>query len=417
MRFGYLGISFKNASLFIRDKVFFTDSRKIDFMQRLQEKGISQSMILSTCNRCEIYYMEEDDSFCDEVVRKEFITYFDEVDLSHYLEEKKGEEALVYLFRVSAGMESQILGEDQILGQVKEALDFSRTIGFAGKELERFVRDAITCAKRIKSELKISDLPRSAVYVGVRQVKDTFGIKGKRVLIIGSGKMAELALKYVYEYDAESVVICSRTESHAKMLVEKYENLSLIPYEKRYEAFSCVDIVITVTASPHLVLNYERAKTNHNMCLLDLAAPRDIDVQFARDGSYQLIDLDHLHVELDENEKERARLLEEGKKMIASDVAETVKWLYSSRVDSTIEPLQKRCQEIEEDCFSYLNRKMELSNREQVLVQKTLHAALRRLLREPILQLKQLEDEKKQEQYMEVVEELFRLNGGSENGN
>lgn len=416
MRFGYLGISFKNASLFIRDKVFFTDSRKIDFMQRLQEKGISQSMVLSTCNRCEIYYIEEEGSSCDEVVRQEFITYFDEVDISHYLEKKRGEEALTYLFRVSAGMESQILGEDQILGQVKEALSVSRAIGCAGKELERFVRDAITCAKRIKSELKISDLPRSAVYVGVRQVRDTFGIEGKRVLIIGSGKMAELALKYVYEYGSESVIICSRTESHARVFVNQYENLSVIPYEKRYEIFSRVDIVISVTASPHLVLRYEKAKTNHTMCLLDLAAPRDIDVQFARDGLYQLIDLDHLHVELAENEKERARLLEEGKKMIASDVAETVKWLCLSRVDSTIEPLQKRCQEIEEDCFSYLNRKMALSNREQVLVQKTLHAALRRLLREPILTLKKLDDKAKQEQYMEVMQELFRLDGGSENG-
>lgn len=414
MRFGYLGISFKNASLFIRDKVFFTDSMKMDFMQRLQEKGILQLMILNTCNRSEVYFLYEDNG--SELVKEEFMACFEEVDVSRYLMEKSGTEALTYLFRVSAGMESQILGEDQILGQVKDALDFSRTMGCTGKELDKLVRDAITCAKRIKSELKTSELPRSATYVGVRQVRDSFGIEGRQVLIIGSGKMAELVLKYVQEYGAGTVTVCSRTESHAKRLSAIYEGLFVIPYEERYEAFSQADIVISVTASPHLVLRHEKARATHKMCLLDLAAPRDIDVKFGGDRNYELIDLDHLNVAIEENEQERKRLFEKGNERIKEDVTETVEWFQARRVDNTIEPLQRRCQEIEEDCFSYLNRKLTLSGREKVLVKKTLHAALHRLIREPVLVLKKLENETKQDEYIKMVEHLFQLNGENKDG-
>lgn len=114
-----------------------------------------------------------------------------------------GEEAVNYLFRVAAGLESQVLGEDQILGQLKDAYEFSKTMGYSGKELNRVVQDALACAKNMKTELKISEIPLSISYVGIKKLEAVCPIHGKNVLIVGSGQTAALALRYVYAYGAE----------------------------------------------------------------------------------------------------------------------------------------------------------------------------------------------------------------------
>ena len=134
-------------------KQLFTDSKKIDFLQKLDKIGIDQCMILSTCNRSEIYYFYDEKTHPG-LVKKEYIDTFNDKKLEKYLIEYNGYNALEYLFRVAAGMESQVIGEDQILGQVKDALVFSRTMGYSKKELNKVVRDAITCAKRIKLNLR-----------------------------------------------------------------------------------------------------------------------------------------------------------------------------------------------------------------------------------------------------------------------
>ena len=158
MQFGFLGINYKNASLAIRDKTSFTDAMKLEFFQRAEQEGIDQSMVLSTCNRSEIYYVYGKEAQQAQI-QQIYEGMFPDVALGEYLVKLSGEEAIGYLFRIAAGMESLVLGEDQILGQVKEALDYSRTMGYSGKELNKVVRDAITCAKQIKTEWKVSEKP------------------------------------------------------------------------------------------------------------------------------------------------------------------------------------------------------------------------------------------------------------------
>ena len=156
MQFGFLGISYKNAQLAVRDKASFTDAMKLELFQKAEAVGVEQCMVLSTCNRSEVwfFYTREEQKA---QIQKIYEDMFSEVSLTEYLVMLSGEEAMAYLFRIAAGLESLVLGEDQILGQVKEALDYSRTMGYSGKELNKVVRDAITCAKQIKTELKISE--------------------------------------------------------------------------------------------------------------------------------------------------------------------------------------------------------------------------------------------------------------------
>lgn len=203
MKFGYIGIDYKHADQDIRDRVSFTDNQKIDFLQKAGKAGIEQCFVLSTCNRSEVYFFAPEEIAQPlGVIRTLYEEMFPGVDFSEYLKQREEMDAISYLFRVTAGLESMVLGEDQILGQVRDAFELSRTVGSTGKELNRVVQDAVTCAKKIKTKLRISERPLSVSYVGIRQLQETFGIAGKKALVVGSGHTATLALRYLYEYGA-----------------------------------------------------------------------------------------------------------------------------------------------------------------------------------------------------------------------
>lgn len=408
MQFGFWGINYKNAPLAIRDKTSFTEGKKLEFFQKAEAIGVEQGMVLSTCNRSEVYYIYEKEEQKKQL-QQIYKEMFSEVELTDYLIGLSGEEAVTYLFRIAAGLESLVLGEDQILGQVKEALDDSRAMGYSGKELNKIVREAITCAKRIKTELKISEKPLSVSSVGIRKLEETFGIAGKRVLVIGSGKTAVLALKYIYEYPVDCVTVCSRTYGHARQLREEFPKIEIISYEERYGVMAECDIVISATRSPHLVVRREQFSPIRKMAFLDLAAPRDVDIAFIEEKLVTLINLDTLQEIVEENQREREKLVEESKTLIAQGVEETWEWVFQSRMDETIESLQQRCGRIVEDSFAYLNRKMELSSREQKILKKVLNASLQRLLREPIQEMKRIGTEEEQEEFRRVVRRLFQI--------
>jgi len=418
MHFGYIGISYKNATLDVRDNTAFTDSEKMKYFRALENMEMNQCMILSTCNRSEVYFFFENDSQYA-YAKQKYKETFAKVDVEDFWDTDTDEEALQHLFLVTAGLESQVLGEDQILGQVKEALDFSRTMGYCKKQLDKVVRDAIHCAKQIKTQLRISEIPLSVAYVGISGIQKKCGIEGKRVLLIGSGKTSELALTYLLEYRAGEVVICSRNREHSKRLQIAASTrasacnaeIHICDFEDRYDEMTDADIIISATASPHRILKTEHApqKFERAIWMLDLASPRDIDTAFSKMTNCHLMDLDHISEQVKENLSERERLREEGLLMLKDMLKETNEWLLVSKIDSTIESLQLRCSEIVSDGLDYLNRKLDLSTREQAIVERTLQASLQRLLKEPIQELKQLETEAEQEKYKKVIKNLFHI--------
>lgn len=408
MQFGFLGISYQNARLEIRGRTAFTDAGKLDFFQKAEAAGVHQCMVLSTCNRSEIYYIYIEEKQRTQL-RRIYEELFPDVEVKRYLSELSGEAAMAYLFRIAAGLESLVLGEDQILGQVKEALEDSRAMGYCGKELDRIVRDAVTCAKQIKTELRISEKPLSVSYIGIRMLEEACGIAGKRILIIGSGKTAALALKYLCGYEPAQVNVCSRNAAHARRLREEFPEIRVISYEERYEVLETCDIAVSATSSPHLILRRKDFRPGKPLAMLDLAAPRDIDMAFAEDPQVNLINLDTLQEIAEDNRRDRELLAEKSRERIGAAVQETAAWLLRSRMDETIESLQQRCGEIVEDSYAYLDRKLELSQREKKLLKKVLNASLQRLLREPIRELKHLDTEAEQEEYRRLIRQLFQL--------
>ena len=256
MQFGLLGIDYKNADLAVRDEISFTDQKKMEFFRKAEENGIEQVMILSTCNRSEIYYFYEKESQV-KAIQDIYCDMFEKVQIRQYIRHCEEDKAVSYLFRVTAGLESMVLGEDQILGQVKDALDFSRTMGFSKKELNKVVRDAVTCAKKVKTTFKMSEKPVSVGYIGILEVEKTCMIKGKTILVIGSGDTAVLALRYLYEYEAGKIYLCSRTLAHAGNVQKEFEEIEIISYEQRYEVMKRCDIVVSATSAPHVVVKEE----------------------------------------------------------------------------------------------------------------------------------------------------------------
>ena len=273
--------------------------------------------------------------------------------------------------------------------------------------LNYIVREAVICAKRIKTEYKVSEKPVSVCYVGIQELDRVCGISGKHALVIGSGKTAALAIRYLAEYGAD-VTVCSRTYQHAKALLKEFSQIEVIAYDKKTEALKSSDIVVSATSSPHLVIRASELSEGKKMTLLDLAAPRDIEKSAGDICGVTLIDLDRIGGIVKSNQNERAHLLKESQCVIDEYIAETKKWLTSSRMDTTIQSLGKKCDEIVQDSYDYLNRKIDLSDHDRVILKKILKSSLHRLLKEPIEELKNVE-ENEQQQYKDMVERLFGL--------
>ena len=273
--------------------------------------------------------------------------------------------------------------------------------------LNYIVREAVSCAKRIKTEYKVSEKPVSVCYVGIQELDRVCGISGKHALVIGSGKTAALAIRYLAEYGAD-VTVCSRTYQHAKDLLKEFPDIQVIAYDKKTEALKNSDMVVSATSSPHLVIKCAELSGGKKMTLLDLAAPRDIEKSAGDICGVTLIDLDRIGGIVKSNQNERAHLLKESQCVIDEYIAETKKWLTSSRMDTTIQSLGKKCDEIVQDSYDYLNRKIDLSDHDRVILKKILKSSLHRLLKEPIEELKNVE-ENEQQQYKDMVERLFGL--------
>lgn len=407
MQFGVIGISHRQAPIEIRDRAALSDSDKLELYESLRGEAIGQAVVLSTCNRSEVYYIYTNPKE-GKTVRREYLRQCGEPQLDRFLFERQGEEAIRYLFSVAAGLDSLVVGEDQILGQVQAALDFSRRVGCCGKQMNRIFLDAIANAKKIKTELKISERPLSICYIGIKCLENACEIAGKTALVIGSGKMAALALTYLRDLGAERIYLCNRSVERALALKGEDERVCVLPFAQRYEVVGGCDIVVSATASPHLVVKRERmAKREKPLYLLDLATPRDIDPALAEEERIQLFDIDSLRAVSEENLREREHLVERGRTMADAAAIETLRRLAASRVDPAIESLQSRCKQVEQDTFDMLDAKLSLNDHEKRAVRKILHAGLKRLIREPILALKDLEDELEQNKYGEVVCALF----------
>ncbi|MFR0019485.1 MAG: glutamyl-tRNA reductase [Paraclostridium sp.] len=411
MDFAVVGVNHNNTPINIRENVSFTDTQKIEGINFLLDNGIEEAIILSTCNRSEVYIYSNNISDKVEVVKNFYQDYFDVESIEEFLFNKTGEEAIKHVFNVSAGLDSLVLGEDQILGQVKDAHDFARQLGSSKKVFNKLFREAITVSKDIKTTTKISHQPLSISYIGIKCLKEKMGsLENKNALVIGLGKMSKLAMKHLEEEQLNNIYVTNRSYEKLKNIQDEYKNLIPIKYEDRYEVMDKVDIVISATASPHTVLKKdEMPKTSNKLIMMDIALPRDIDKNLNEFENIEVYDIDDLKKISEANDKKRRELACIGELIIDEKIEEFNEWLDTIKIDPTIQSLNDKCSDIREDTLDYIYRKLDLNCREKKIIDKMLTSALKRLVREPIINLKQIKDSGKQEEYIKIVEELFDL--------
>ncbi|MDY4574942.1 MAG: glutamyl-tRNA reductase [Intestinibacter sp.] len=413
MDIGVVGVNHNLAPINVRESVSFTDTKKIEAINMLLDRDINEVVILSTCNRSEIYiHAENIEEKVDELVNF-YSEYFGVKDIDKYLFKKTNLDAVKHLFDVTAGLDSIVLGEDQILGQVRDSHEFSMKLGATKKVFNKLFRDAVTTSKEIKTITKISQQPLSISYIGVKLLKEKIGsLEGKNVLIIGLGKMNLLTLNHLKEEDVKNIYIANRNIEKIKEIENKFDNIIPIKYSDRYKILEeeSIDIIVSATSSPHLVIKYdEMPKLDKKVYIMDIALPRDVDTKLKELDYVELYDIDDLKEIQDKNDIKRNELAQKAEKIIDEKINEFLEWLDLTFMDPTIQSLNCKCKEIKEDTLDYIFRKIDLNQHEKKIIDKMVGSALKRVIREPIMNLKQVKNKGQREEYIKVIEDLFEI--------
>ena len=413
MNIGVVGVNHNLAPINVREAVSFTDTKKIEAINILLDREIDEIVILSTCNRSEIYISGENIQQKVDEVANFYKDYFGVKDIEQYLFKKTNLEAIQHLFDVTAGLDSLVVGEDQILGQVKDAHEFCMKLGATKKVFNKLFRDAVTTSKEIKTITKISQQPLSISYIGVKLLKEKMGtLEGKNALIVGLGKMNLLTLNHLEEENVKNFYIANRNIEKTKEIENKFDNIIPIEYSDRHKIIQekSIDIVISATSSPHLVIKYDdMPKLDKKIYIMDIALPRDIDTKLKELNYVELYDIDDLKEIHDKNDIKRNELAQKAQEIIKIKIDEFTEWLDLTFIDPTIQSLNSKCIEIKEDTLEYIFRKIDLNQREQKIIDKMLGSALKRVIREPIINLKQVKNKGQREEYIKVIEDLFEI--------
>lgn len=413
MNIGVVGVNHNLAPINVREAVSFTDTKKIEAINILLDSEIDEIVILSTCNRSEIYISGENIQQKVDEVANFYKDYFGVKDIEQYLFKKTNLEAIQHLFDVTAGLDSLVVGEDQILGQVKDAHEFCMKLGATKKVFNKLFRDAVTTSKEIKTITKISQQPLSISYIGVKLLKEKMGtLEGKNALIVGLGKMNLLTLNHLEEENVKNIYIANRNIEKTKEIENKFDNIIPIEYSDRHKIIQekSIDIVISATSSPHLVIKYDdMPKLDKKIYIMDIALPRDIDTRLKELNYVELYDIDDLKEIHDKNDIKRNELAQKAQEIIKIKIDEFTEWLDLTFIDPTIQSLNSKCIEIKEDTLEYIFRKIDLNQREQKIIDKMLGSALKRVIREPIINLKQVKNKGQREEYIKVIEDLFEI--------
>jgi glutamyl-tRNA reductase len=326
MRFLVTGLNHRHAPVELREKVAFTpDDLSVALAALREAPHVREAMILSTCNRVELIvaYGEHAPDLSEFLVQRFPVSA---EELRAHLYNYSDADAVRHLFRVGASLDSMVVGEPQILGQVKEAFAAARAAGTVGPELDRLLQAALSVAKRVRSETKIGASSVSIASVAVDLALKIFGsLTGKRVLLVGAGKMGELAARHLLAHGAGSITVANRTEARAERLAQSFGG-RVLPFADLLAKADQADIVITSTGAHAFVFRREdgarflQRRRGRPMFFIDIAVPRDIEPEMNRVDGVFLYDIDDLQSVSSANLADRSREAAEAEALVSSEV-------------------------------------------------------------------------------------------------
>ncbi|MCA1764874.1 MAG: glutamyl-tRNA reductase [Desulfobulbaceae bacterium] len=412
-----LGVNHKTAPVAIREQLAFSGDSALPFSDLMAMEGITECCILSTCNRVEIIVVSRDPARTNQLLRPFLFgkSAVNDQEFEKYSYLYQGEEAITHLFRVGASLDSMIVGEPQILGQLKQAYKASADNNCTGAILNRFLHKSFSVAKRIRTETNIGGSAVSISYAAVELAKKIFGeLQDKTVMLVGAGEMAELAAEHLVTQGISQVIVVNRTFENAVKLARRFNGKAaglddLIPQLEN------VDILISSTGATDLVLKHEDVKPvmsrrmNRPLFLIDIAVPRDLDAKLNKLDNVYLYDIDDLTQVVDINKAERDKEAGRGERIVVEETMKFTQWLAGMEVTPTIVALRRKAEGI---CRAEIERTSgnikDLSPKQKKAIEKMAGAIANKLLHDPITYLKADQPGDKGEK-LALIRQLFGL--------
>ncbi len=414
-----VGVNHRTAPVEVREKLSFSEHHLAEWLSRLKAyPAIEGCVIISTCNRSEIYAASRE---MDEGLGAvwDFLSGKSGVDISeiknctyvHTLYD-----AIRHLFRVASGLDSMVLGETQILGQVRQAYQAACRCGATNKVLNTLFQQAITVGKRVRSETGIDKNSVSISYAAVELARQIFGsLHGRVVLVIGAGKMSELTALHLVSNGVEGIIVSNRSYDRAAAMARKFGGRA-VRFDDLFRHMEQADIVISCTSASHYVvrlndvLEVMRRRAGRKIMIIDIAVPRDIDPAVGGVEGVTLYDVDDLQNVVDQNLQERKRAAVAGESIIEEDLEQFMKWLGTQFVVPTIASLKELGERIKQkELRRALNRLGEISDHDRKVVSSMANSIVNQLLHIPVTRLKEYALTPEGHLYTEVLQNLFDL--------
>ncbi len=393
-----IGLNHRTAPVALRERVAFPEDALGSALQRLkQETGVREAMILSTCNRVEVIASAEPDvALADRL--PEFLSGYhgltlDEVEPHLYSHAKR--EAVRHLFRVASSLDSMMVGEPQILGQVRSAYAAARAAGAIGGPLEEAMVRAIRVARKVRNETGIARSAVSVSFAAVELARKIFGeLKNKAVMLIGAGKMAELAARHLRENGASTLLVANRNPERGEALAAKYRG-EAVPFGDLLEHLSRADIVISSTGASNFLVRRDDGRQilarrrNQPMFFVDIAVPRDIDPDLNKVDNIFVYDIDDLQEVIQSNLKERQEEARLGEEIVDQEVNSFLERLQSLDAVPTIVSLQTHLESIRRgEIDRQRGRLGALTPEQEAAIEQITRGIINKVAHQPISQLK-----------------------------
>jgi glutamyl-tRNA reductase len=417
-----VGLSHKTASVDIREKVAFSPNNIEKPLRELVAlDGIVEGIIVSTCNRVEIYATTRDIAGGIARIRR-FLADCHHLSydlLEPHLYSYHGQEAIHHVFRVASSLDSMVVGEPQILGQIKTSYGYAAEYKTSGIILNRFLHKAFSVAKRVRTETKIASSAVSVSFAAVELARKIFGaLADKTVLLIGAGEMCELAARHFLTNGAKGVMVTNRTFERAQRLADEFAG-EAIPFEELFQHLHKADIVLTSTGAPRAIITPAdleeviRRRRMRPMFLIDIAVPRDIDPAVNDLDAVYLYDMDDLQQVVATNLEGRKQEADKAETIIAEEIGQFYKWVATLEVTPTIVALRRqldelRRMEVEKTLATWKDAPEDAGRRLDALTS----AFMNKLLHQPTVVLKQAGQGNRTDLYLDALRALFALELG-----
>jgi glutamyl-tRNA reductase len=413
-----VGLNYRTAPVAVRERFWISESRLSQALVQLaRAEGIDEVIVMSTCNRTEFWlWANEVTLAANSVMRLLGAEYGLMLCEWKHFYRLLDEAALMHIFRVASSLDSMVVGEPQVVAQVKQAWQQAQTAGATGRFLDAVLQKALAISKRVRTETAIGNAAVSIPYAAVELTRQTFGtLENKKVLLLGAGKMSELSAHGLLNHGVTSICVINRTLEHAAELATKLGGMA-IPFEERWPHMAEADIIISSTCCPHTILNRDeaalltRGRNHQPLMIVDIAMPRDIDPSVREVKGILLYDLDDLVNVVDHNAAEREAAAAEAQKILQAEAQGFRRKLMAERVVPTIVALRLRLDEIcrqELDSFRQENGPFPQDQDEMLIA--VMSRMTQRIAGSLARELKELPEKVEQEQFTAAVQRLFHL--------